>query len=235
MLKSISQFIVASTLLSLAPSNAFATPPQRRFSGRSSSKPPAAALTRDGDGASGTQLQQKEVDLYDENGEEIANVEDINSLELERDDISGEDICSTREQQPNSKKLIECSAHEGLANDASKSSTPLRQSKWTVGVKGMRFSWTARDKRIIRPNWIEWESTSGMKNSGSVEFIQLQSLENDGSTETEMKLCFTFVTPRIVSSLFRRSGRIRTYTEDVLLMSMLTDFRDAVVVEDLKE
>jgi len=110
MLKSISQFIVASTLLSLAPSNAFATPPQRRFSGRSSSKPPAAALTRDGDGASGTQLQQKEVDLYDENGEEIANVEDINSLELERDDISGEDICSTREQQPNSKKLIECSA-----------------------------------------------------------------------------------------------------------------------------
>lgn len=74
-----------------------------------------------------------------------------------------------------------------------------------------------------------------MKNSGSVEFIQLQSLENDGSTETEMKLCFTFVTPRIVSSLFRRSGRIRSYTEDVLLMSMLTDFRDAVVVEDLKE
>lgn len=74
-----------------------------------------------------------------------------------------------------------------------------------------------------------------MKNSRSVEFIQLQSLENDGSTETEMKLCFTFVTPRIVSSLFRRSGRIRTYTEDVLLMSMLTDFRDAVVVEDLKE
>jgi hypothetical protein len=74
-----------------------------------------------------------------------------------------------------------------------------------------------------------------MKNYGSVQFTQTQQQSSDVTTSerTEMTLRFTFVTPRVVSSLFRRSTLIRRYTEDVLLMNMLGDFRDVVLNEDL--
>ena len=68
-----------------------------------------------------------------------------------------------------------------------------------------------------------------MKNSGCVDFTPHTSSDNN----TQMNLSFTFVAPRVVSSLFRRSNKLRSYTEDVLLMGMLTDFRDVVLDEDL--
>ena len=68
-----------------------------------------------------------------------------------------------------------------------------------------------------------------MKNSGCVEFTP-----HDKTNNTQMKLSFTFVAPRVVSSLFRRSNKLRSYTEDVLLMGMLTDFRDVVLEEDFQ-
>lgn len=71
-----------------------------------------------------------------------------------------------------------------------------------------------------------------MKNRGSVEFTPRAS--HDSEHTTQMTLRFTFVTPRVVSSLFRRSTLIRRYTEDVLLMNMLTDFRDIVLEEDMR-
>ncbi|KAL3810814.1 hypothetical protein ACHAXA_008829 [Cyclostephanos tholiformis] len=133
---------------------------------------------------------------------------------------------------------------------------PLRESRWTVGVRGLRFSWTARDTLIARPKRIEWESTSGLRNEGSVVFSPLgvgDVLDDDGTssniatmttattatttttTSTLMTLCFKFVAPRIVSSLFRRSGKLRKYTEEVLLRNMLTDFRDVVLAETTTE
>mmetsp|Transcript_12953 Transcript_12953/g.26353 ORF Transcript_12953/g.26353 Transcript_12953/m.26353 type:complete len:306 (+) Transcript_12953:137-1054(+) len=114
-----------------------------------------------------------------------------------------------------------------------KSDIPLRQSKWTVGVRGLKFSWTARDTLIQPPHRIEWESTSGMKNMGSVEFIPNNNSGTNSGNSTEMIVSFTFVAPRVVAGLFRRSNRIRRFTEDVLLMNMLTGFRDVVVEEDL--
>lgn len=87
-------------------------------------------------------------------------------------------------------------------------------------------SWTAKDTFIQRPNKITWESTSGMKNRGCVEFVTPETNDNN---DTRMKLSFTFVAPRVVSSLFRRSNMLRRYTEDVLLMGMLMDFRDVVL------
>jgi uncharacterized membrane protein len=90
-------------------------------------------------------------------------------------------------------------------------------------------SLTAKDTSITRPNKITWESTSGTKNSGCVEFTPHISSDNN----TEMKLSFTFVAPRVVSSLFRRSNKLRSYKEDVLLMGMLTDFRNVVMEEDV--
>ncbi|KAL7473720.1 hypothetical protein ACHAXS_014287 [Conticribra weissflogii] len=127
-----------------------------------------------------------------------------------------------------------------------RSEIPLRQSKWTVGVKGLKFSeltycisrnkiksWTARDTFIQPPHRIEWQSTSGMKNMGSVEFMPNNNSGTTGGNSTEMVVSFSFVAPRVVASLFRRSNRIRKFTEDVLLMNMLTGFRDVVVEEDL--
>jgi len=114
---------------------------------------------------------------------------------------------------------------------------PLRVSQWTVGVKGLSFSWTANDTRISRPNLIEWESSSGLKNMGSVQFTR-QAQNNSESSEiitTEMKLSFTFITPRVISSLFRRSTKIQEYTEEVLLGNMLKEFKNVVQAEVREE
>ncbi|KAL7489914.1 hypothetical protein ACHAW6_015653 [Cyclotella cf. meneghiniana] len=145
------------------------------------------------------------------------------------------DAFSDLTRQPSWCKYLESVEYVGFVGEAVHASpreVPLRQSKWTVGVKGLRFSWTARDTCIVRPHRIEWESTSGMKNRGSVEFTPHAS--HDSEHTTQMTLRFTFVTPRVVSSLFRRSTLIRRYTEDVLLMNMLTDFRDIVLEEDMR-
>ena len=91
-------------------------------------------------------------------------------------------------------------------------------------------SWTANDTRIVRPNHIEWESTSGLKNMGSVTFFS-QSSSSSNEIATKMTICFSFVAPRVVSSLFRRSGKLRKYTEEVLLGNMLSDFRDCLLKE----
>ena len=147
------------------------------------------------------------------------------------------DAFSDLTRQPSWCKYLHSVSYIGLVNgeeEVDNTVIPLRQSKWTVGIKGLRFSWTANDTRIVRPNIIEWESTSGLKNMGSVEFTPQGERPTSSSTiatETEMKICFTFVTPRVVSSLFRRSGMIRQYTEDVLLGNMLTDFRDVILAE----
>ena len=133
-------------------------------------------------------------------------------------------------------KYLHSVEYIGLVDEEPESNNnniPLRQSKWTVSIKNLRFSWTASDTSIIRPNRIEWQSTSGLSNMGSVEFTP-QSSSSSSSIATEMTICFKFITPRVVSSLFRRSVKIRQYTEDVLLGNMLSDFRD-VVAEMLEE
>ncbi|EJK63020.1 hypothetical protein THAOC_16346 [Thalassiosira oceanica] len=84
--------------------------------------------------------------------------------------------------------------------------------------------WISKEARFI-----SWESTSGLKNYGSVLF---EPIEEDNS-RTRIDLKFQFKAPRVVSGLFRRSGRLRRYTEEVLLMQMLEDFRDVVAEEDL--
>ena len=126
-------------------------------------------------------------------------------------------------------------------NDTAETTTdgdniPLRVSQWTVTVRGLSFSWTANDTRITRPNLIEWESTSGLKNMGSVQFTQ-QTHNNSESSDiaTEMQLRFTFITPRVISSLFRRSTKIQEYTEEILLGNMLKEFKNVVQAEERKE
>ncbi len=134
-------------------------------------------------------------------------------------------------RQPSWCKYLHSVEYIGLVNKnddvLSQDDIPLRSSKWTVGVKGIRFSWTASDTRIIRNKRIEWASTSGLKNIGSVVFTPSSS-----DSTTHMELCFIFVLPRVVSSLYRRLN-VRKYTEDVMLADMLQRFRDVVIEEDL--
>ena len=144
-------------------------------------------------------------------------------------------------RQPSWCKYLHSVEYIGLVNDEGRDGTnesdllsqdiPLRSSKWTVGVKGLRFSWTASDTRIIRNKRIEWASTSGLKNIGSVVFTPSSS-SSQSDSRTHMELCFVFVLPRLVSSLYRRLN-IRKYTEEVMLADMLQQFRDVVIEEDL--
>mmetsp|Transcript_171 Transcript_171/g.288 ORF Transcript_171/g.288 Transcript_171/m.288 type:complete len:294 (+) Transcript_171:39-920(+) len=145
-------------------------------------------------------------------------------------------------RQPSWCKYLHSVEYIGLVNedddgtndgDLLSQEVPLRSSKWTVGVKGLRFSWTASDTRIIRNKRLEWASTSGMQNIGSVVFTPSSSTSSSQSdSTTHMELCFIFVLPRVVSSLYRRLN-IRKYTEDVMLADMLQRFRDVVIEEDL--
>ena len=150
-------------------------------------------------------------------------------------------------RQPSWCKYLHSVEYIGLVNDADAAADdgtnksdlqtqniPLRSSKWTVGVKGLRFSWTASDTRIIRNKRIEWASTSGLKNIGSVVFTPSSSSSTSSQSDstTHMELCFVFVLPRLVSSLYRRLN-IRKYTEEVMLADMLQQFRDVVIEEDL--
>jgi len=145
-------------------------------------------------------------------------------------------------RQPSWCKYLHSVEYIGLVNedddgtndgDLLSQEVPLRSSKWTVGVKGLRFSWTASDTRIIRNKRIEWKSTSGMINIGSVVFTPSSSTSSSQSdSATHMELSFIFVLPRVVSSLYRRLN-IRKYTEDVMLADMLQRFRDVVIEEDL--
>ncbi|KAL3802759.1 hypothetical protein ACHAW5_008863 [Stephanodiscus triporus] len=133
-------------------------------------------------------------------------------------------------RQPSWCKYLHSVEYVGVV-DGTDGDTTLRESRWTVGVRGLRFSWTARDTIVIRPSRIEWESTSGMKNTGSVVFASLGGGPSSSTSTTRMTLTFKFVAPRAVSGLFRRSGRLRKYTEEFLLGNMLTDFRDVVLAE----
>ena len=146
-------------------------------------------------------------------------------------------------RQPSWCKYLHSVEYIGLVNEdnggendnnelsSSQEDVPLRSSKWTVGVKGIRFSWTAADTNIVRNKRIEWASKSGLNNIGSVVFTPSSS-SSTSSDSTHMELCFTFVLPRVVSSLYRRLN-IRKYTEDVMLADMLVRFRDVVIEEDL--
>lgn len=102
-----------------------------------------------------------------------------------------------------------------------------RETKWTVGFRGISFSWNSISTRLERPRIIEWESTSGMKNRGQVVFDS----QGDG---TYMTLKMTFVAPRFAAAIFRRSNKIASFVENRMLRTTLVNFCDVVMTEDLK-
>ncbi|CAJ1955113.1 unnamed protein product [Cylindrotheca closterium] len=97
------------------------------------------------------------------------------------------------------------------------------ETEWTLQVRGIHFRWRATSTLLEEPyKGIQWESVSGLKNTGFVEFIP----EDDACL---MKVTIAFISPRILSSLFRGTS---VFFEDFLRNKIfkwsLEMFRDVV-------
>ncbi|KAL3938565.1 MAG: hypothetical protein SGBAC_006544 [Bacillariaceae sp.] len=97
------------------------------------------------------------------------------------------------------------------------------ETEWTLRVRGIYFRWRATSTLLEEPyKGIQWESVSGLKNTGFVEFIP----EGD---ECLMKVTIAFVTPRILTSLFRGTSVIfEDFLRNKVLKWSLEMFRDVV-------
>jgi uncharacterized membrane protein len=104
------------------------------------------------------------------------------------------------------------------------------KSKWTLKFMGLRYSWTAVALANERPHTIQWKSTTGLNNFGTVKFHQ----EHD-EKPTVMTMKMTFIVPRAAAALFRKSNRLANYVEEKMIMSSMTTFRDVVMETDLKQ
>jgi len=118
---------------------------------------------------------------------------------------------------------------------------PMRETEWVMGWKKIRYSWNSKVTRVERPYVIEWESTSGLKNMGVIEFVEVAVDMNDENTEipssdvvTEMTMVMKFVAPTLVAKLFRRSAKISAFMERRIVTPTLLKFRDIVMEKDLK-
>eukprot|EP00980_Cylindrotheca_fusiformis_P013255 scaffold3373_cov137-Cylindrotheca_fusiformis.AAC.15 len=97
------------------------------------------------------------------------------------------------------------------------------ETEWTLRVRGIYFRWRATSTLLNDPyKGIQWESVSGLKNTGFVEFVP------DGDS-CLMKVSIAFVTPRILSSLFRgTSVFFEDFLRNKVLKWSLEMFRDVV-------
>ena len=108
---------------------------------------------------------------------------------------------------------------EYLDGDANK-------SLWKMKYLGLTISWKAKNTNLQRPNLIEWESVSGLKNYGRVEFEKLTP------QFTRMRFVMTFEPPRVVGSLVGKSKKIRNIVEEKMLQKTLQNFRNIIVAEN---
>jgi uncharacterized membrane protein len=104
---------------------------------------------------------------------------------------------------------------------------------WTLKMSGFKFSWTAIETKNERPTTIQWESTSGLKNFGTVRFEAMG--DPSSPTKTLMTMNLTFVTPKVIAALFRRSKKIQNIVEEKMIQTSMASFRDVVLENDLKQ
>ncbi|CAJ1931760.1 unnamed protein product [Cylindrotheca closterium] len=101
-----------------------------------------------------------------------------------------------------------------------------KESLWTLKFLGFKYSWSAISLKNERPTTLQWKSTSGLANFGTVVFTSM-----DDQT-TAMSLTMTLVAPRTVASLFRKSKRLQEYIGEKMVATSLDSFRDIVLNED---
>lgn len=98
------------------------------------------------------------------------------------------------------------------------------ETEWRLRVRGVNFRWRATSSLLDDPyKGIQWESVSGLKNTGVVEFI------STGEASSLMKVRMVIVTPRILSSLFSgTSVFFEDFLRNKVLKWSLEMFRDVV-------
>ena len=107
---------------------------------------------------------------------------------------------------------------------------PLLETKWIMKWKKISFSWKSKVTKIERPNLIQWESTSGLKNKGEIIFMDLKNAA-DPNEKALVSLTLSFVTPRIVTKLLR-SDVVSDFMQRKILMPTLENFRDVISHEN---
>lgn len=105
------------------------------------------------------------------------------------------------------------------------------ESRWTMKFMGIKYSWTAVAVKNERPHTIQWRSITGLRNYGTVRF----SKYSGSGTSTLMTMRMTFVAPRAVSTLFRKSQKLANFVETTMITQSLHGFRDVVLEVDLKK
>jgi pimeloyl-ACP methyl ester carboxylesterase/L-alanine-DL-glutamate epimerase-like enolase superfamily enzyme/uncharacterized membrane protein len=97
------------------------------------------------------------------------------------------------------------------------------ETEWTLNVRGVDFRWKASSKVLDSPKGIMWDSTSGIKNRGRVEFIKV----SDNSCL--MKVNMAIMTPRMVALMFKTKGEfVKEFIESKLMKWSVESFRDVV-------
>lgn len=101
------------------------------------------------------------------------------------------------------------------------------ESLWTLKFLGFKYSWSAISLKNERPRFIQWKSTSGLENFGTVVF------EPVDETNTIMTLTMTLAAPRAVAALFRKSKRLQEFIKEKMIVTSLDSFRQVVLQEDV--
>ncbi|KAL9185802.1 hypothetical protein ACHAXT_003579 [Thalassiosira profunda] len=95
-------------------------------------------------------------------------------------------------------------------------------TEWNLNIRGVKFSWKAKSQVLAEPKGIAWESTSGLKNRGMVEF------EPTSDDSCMMKLKMSIIMPYILVSLFNGIPMVQEFLQNKLLKWSLEMFRDVV-------
>jgi 2-succinyl-5-enolpyruvyl-6-hydroxy-3-cyclohexene-1-carboxylate synthase len=102
------------------------------------------------------------------------------------------------------------------------------ETEWTLRVRGVNFRWRAKSELLDLPNkGIRWKSTSGVKNTGVVEFVPTSGSTDTSTGTCTIKVQMAFVIPRLLSSLFRGTI-VEDFLRNKIMKWSLEMFRDVV-------
>jgi 2-succinyl-5-enolpyruvyl-6-hydroxy-3-cyclohexene-1-carboxylate synthase len=96
-------------------------------------------------------------------------------------------------------------------------------TEWNLSIRGVKFSWKAKSEIIANPKGIQWDSISGLKNRGVVEF------EPTSEDSCVMRLRMSIIMPYILVALFQgMPSVVQEFLQNKLLKWSLEMFRDVV-------
>lgn len=102
------------------------------------------------------------------------------------------------------------------------------ETEWKMKLFGFQYSWRAISTRLDRPHFIEWQSTSGLRNGGRVQFEPLRS--ESGEVHCKMTMTMNFIAPTPVVLMF--PNKIESLFRKVILKRTLYRFKEVVAAEN---